>query len=55
MTHVWPCRFCTFAERDLPSDFGKNNVDGWHRIVTHERDKHAVEIYNRKERRNRDA
>ena len=39
--HVWPCTFCTFAEVDLPSDFGKY-TGGLKRIIIHER-KHVKE------------
>lgn len=35
--HVWPCSKCPVAERDLPSDFGKDGVNGLKRITIHER------------------
>ena len=35
--HVWPCSMCPVAEKDLPSDFGKDNQNGLKRIIAHER------------------
>ena len=35
--HVWPCRYCVVAERDVPSDFGKDSQNGYKRIIAHER------------------
>lgn len=33
---VWPCGYCVVAERDLPSDFGKD-TNAYKRIIAHER------------------